>query len=81
MIKQLAFARTQDRRGNAKHAQRKEQVGTGERNERIRTYNFPQNRLTDHRIDPVSLHLPAAGEIDQIIDPLMANYLEEKWRR
>jgi peptide chain release factor 1 len=45
---------------NAKYAaHRKEQVGTGERNERIRTYNFPQNRVTDHRIELTLYNLPA----------------------
>jgi peptide chain release factor 1 len=66
---------------NAKYAaQRKAQVGTGERNERIRTYNFPQNRVTDHRIELTLYNLPAVleGEIDPIIEPLMANDLEEK---
>jgi peptide chain release factor 1 len=66
---------------NAKYAaQRKAQVGTGERNERIRTYNFPQNRVTDHRIELTLYNLPAImeGEIDPIIEPLMANDLEEK---
>ena len=66
---------------NAKYAaQRKEQVGSGERNERIRTYNFPQNRVTDHRIELTLYNLPAImeGEIDPIIEPLMANDLEEK---
>jgi peptide chain release factor 1 len=66
---------------NAKYAaQRKAQVGTGERNERIRTYNFPQNRVTDHRIELTLYNLPAVmeGEIDPIINPLMANDLEEK---
>jgi peptide chain release factor 1 len=66
---------------NAKYAaQRKTQVGTGERNERIRTYNFPQNRVTDHRIELTLYNLPAVleGDIDPIIDPLMANELEEK---
>jgi peptide chain release factor 1 len=66
---------------NAKYAaQRKAQVGTGERNERIRTYNFPQNRVTDHRIELTLHNLPAIleGEIDPIIDPLMANDLEER---
>lgn len=44
---------------NAKYAaQRKAQVGTGERNERIRTYNFPQNRVTDHRIELTLYNLP-----------------------
>jgi peptide chain release factor 1 len=66
---------------NAKYAaQRKQQVGTGERNERIRTYNFPQNRVTDHRIELTLYNLPVVmeGEIDPIIEPLMANDLEEK---
>jgi peptide chain release factor 1 len=66
---------------NAKYAaQRKQQVGTGERNERIRTYNFPQNRVTDHRIELTLYNLPVVleGEIDPIIEPLMNNDLEEK---
>jgi peptide chain release factor 1 len=66
---------------NAKYAaQRKAQVGTGERNERIRTYNFPQNRVTDHRIEVTLYNLPAImdGEIDSLIDPLMAHDLEER---
>ncbi|HWF18866.1 MAG TPA: peptide chain release factor 1 [Verrucomicrobiae bacterium] len=66
---------------NAKYAaQRKEQVGTGERNERIRTYNFSQNRVTDHRIELTLYNLPAIleGDLDPIIDPLMAHDLDEK---
>jgi peptide chain release factor 1 len=66
---------------NAKYAaQRKAQVGTGERNERIRTYNFPQNRVTDHRIELTLYNLPFVmeGDLDGVIEPLMANDLEEK---
>ena len=66
---------------NKKYAdQRKEQVGTGERNERIRTYNFPQNRLTDHRIGLTLHSLPflMEGAIDPVIEPLMAHDLEQK---
>ncbi len=66
---------------NAKYAaQRKAQVGTGERNERIRTYNFPQNRVTDHRIELTLYNLPTVleGAIDPVIEPLMANDLEER---
>jgi peptide chain release factor 1 len=66
---------------NAKYAeQRKKQVGTGERNERIRTYNFPQSRVTDHRINLTLYNLPFVieGNIDPVIEPLMANDLEER---
>ena len=59
---------------------RRSQVGTGERNERIRTYNFPQNRVTDHRIELTLYNLPVVleGELDPLIDPLMTHDLEEK---
>ena len=66
---------------NAKYAaQRKAQVGTGERNERIRTYNFPQNRVTDHRIELTLYNLPAIleGDVDPILEPLIRNDLEER---
>jgi len=51
---------------------RREQVGTGERSEKIRTYNFPQSRVTDHRINFSSHNLPAVldGALDPIIDEL-----------
>lgn len=51
---------------------RRTQVGTGERSEKIRTYNYPQSRITDHRINLSSYNLPAVmeGEIDEFIDEL-----------
>jgi peptide chain release factor 1 len=66
---------------NAKYAaQRKDQVGTGERSEKIRTYNFPQNRVTDHRIELTLYNLANVidGDIDPLVDPLMAHDVEEK---
>ena len=53
-------------------ADRRSQVGTGERSEKIRTYNYPQSRVTDHRIGFSSYNLPAVmdGDIDQFIDEL-----------
>jgi peptide chain release factor 1 len=59
---------------------RKTMVGTGDRSERIRTYNFPQNRVTDHRIG-LTLHkmdLILAGDLDDIIDELAANEKAEQ---
>jgi peptide chain release factor 1 len=54
---------------------RKQQVGTGERSEKIRTYNFPQDRLTDHRIGLTVHNLPRIldGEIDDVIDAVAAD--------
>ena len=50
------------------------QIGTGDRSERIRTYNFPQNRVTDHRYNFSSFDLPAImeGEFERVIDPISA---------
>jgi peptide chain release factor 1 len=59
---------------NARAAERKGQVGTGDRSERIRTYNFPQGRVTDHRIG-LTLHKidrVMLGEFDDVIDALTA---------
>jgi peptide chain release factor 1 len=59
---------------------RKIMVGSGDRSERIRTYNFPQNRVTDHRIG-LTLHkldLVLAGDLDEIIEELVANDRAEK---
>jgi peptide chain release factor 1 len=61
-------------------AVRREQVGTGERSEKIRTYNFPQNRVTDHRLG-VSIHnLPAvlSGDLDEFVDALMSRERAER---
>ncbi|MGC9466952.1 MAG: peptide chain release factor 1 [Anaerolineae bacterium] len=59
---------------------RRSQVGTGERSEKIRTYNFPQNRVTDHRIGMTSYNLPAVmeGDLDEFIEALT---LDEQTRR
>jgi peptide chain release factor 1 len=68
---------------NAKYAaQRKDQVGTGERSEKIRTYNFPQNRVTDHRVELTLYNLAnfIEGQLDPLIEPLMAHDLEERLR-
>ncbi len=63
-------------------AQRKGQVGTGERSERIRTYNFPQGRVTDHRIGLTLHQLDQVldGEIHQVIEALIENERAEKLR-
>ncbi|MDO8569090.1 MAG: peptide chain release factor 1 [Dehalococcoidales bacterium] len=64
------------RREEAIASDRRSQVGTGERSEKIRTYNFPQDRLTDHRVAGLTLHnLPRImeGDLDKLIDALVAN--------
>jgi peptide chain release factor 1 len=60
-------------------ADRKQQVGSGDRSERIRTYNFPQGRMTDHRIGLTLYRLDAimAGDIGEIVDALRAHYQME----
>ncbi len=64
----------------ARAADRKSQVGSGDRSERIRTYNFPQGRMTDHRINLTLYALPQimAGDLGEIIDALSAQDQAEK---
>lgn len=62
----------EEKQHTAVAADRKSQIGTGDRSEKIRTYNYPQGRVTDHRIGLSSYNLPAVmdGDIDQFIDAL-----------
>jgi peptide chain release factor 1 len=64
------------RADSERSADRKSQVGSGDRSERIRTYNFPQGRVTDHRINLTLYKLDRMmiGEIDEIVDALVADY-------
>jgi peptide chain release factor 1 len=64
-------------------AERRSMVGTGDRSEKIRTYNFPQNRVTDHRIG-LTLHqldIVMDGRLDPIIEALTAFYQTEKLKQ
>ena len=66
----------QQKQDKEQAAQRKSMVGSGDRSERIRTYNFPQGRVTDHRINLTLYKLDEiiAGNLDSIIDPLLAEH-------
>lgn len=69
-----------ERQEKERAAERKTQVGTGDRSERIRTYNYPQNRVTDHRIGFTLHRLEQVleGDIDEIIDALITHYQTER---
>ena len=60
-------------------AERRKMVGSGDRSEKIRTYNFPQNRVTDHRIGLTLHQLPSIveGDLDPLIDPIVEHYQAE----
>ena len=74
VLKARLLERAQDEQAAAIAADRRSQVGTGERSERIRTYNFAQNRVTDHRIGLTLHRLPEVleGDIDEMVDALAA---------
>jgi peptide chain release factor 1 len=65
---------------SALSAERRKMVGSGDRSEKIRTYNFPQNRVTDHRIGLTVHQLPSVleGDLDPLIEPLAAHFQAEK---
>ncbi len=80
VLKARLFEIEEQKRQNAIASERKSQVGTGDRSERIRTYNFPQGRVTDHRIGKTihSLESFLDGEIDEIVDALITYNETEK---
>jgi peptide chain release factor 1 len=74
-VYEMEEAKAQSERAEA----RKSQIGTGDRSERIRTYNFPQNRLTDHRINLTlyKLDLIMQGDVAELFDALKLSAREE----
>ncbi|MDQ2065613.1 peptide chain release factor 1 [Xinfangfangia sp. CPCC 101601] len=75
VLRARLFEAERDRLANERAAERKSQVGSGDRSERIRTYNFPQGRLTDHRINLTlyALNQIVAGDLDEVIAALTAH--------
>ena len=73
VLKSRLLSEKREAQSSAIAAERKAQVGTGDRNERIRTYNFPQSRVTDHRIGLTLYKIDSIinGELDEIIDALI----------
>jgi peptide chain release factor 1 len=80
VLKARLLERAQDEQAAAIAADRRSQVGTGERSERIRTYNFPQGRISDHRINLTLHRLPAIleGDLDEIVEALSAEDQRQK---
>ena len=76
LLASILYDREQERIASEYGENRRSQVGSGMRNERIRTYNFPQGRLTDHRVGLTLYKLDAVmdGDLDEIIDTLIADH-------
>lgn len=80
IIRSRVYTMEQERLRKEREEERRGQIGTGDRSEKIRTYNFPQDRVTDHRINQNFHNLPRvmSGEIDEIIDALTQSEMEER---
>lgn len=76
VLRSRLYDMERQRAENDRSADRKSQVGSGDRSERIRTYNFPQGRVTDHRINLTLYKLDRMmmGEIDEVVDALLSDY-------
>ena len=72
ILRARLYEMEEEKRRSERDASRRSQVGTGDRSEKIRTYNYPQSRVTDHRINISSYNLPAVmqGDLDLFIDEL-----------
>jgi peptide chain release factor 1 len=79
MMRAKLYEMELEKQRSARDAARKSQVGTGDRSEKIRTYNFPQDRLTDHRIGYTRHNLPAVmdGDVQDVIDACRTFYAAE----
>ncbi len=82
-LKARIFEAEKEKKESAISKQRKEQVGSGDRSEKIRTYNYPQNRVTDHRVGLTlkKLDMVIAGDLEEIIQALRDAELAEKQKQ
>ncbi len=80
MLRSRLFEHMQREQDQARSQDRKSQVGSGDRSERIRTYNFPQGRVTDHRVNLTLYRLPEVmeGELDELLDGLGTYFTAEQ---
>jgi peptide chain release factor 1 len=80
LLQARLLAQAQNEQTSEQARARKLQVGSGDRSERIRTYNFPQNRVTDHRINLTLYKLDEVmqGNLDQVVDPLIREHQAEQ---
>ncbi len=82
MLRAKLYEMELEKQKSSRDAARKSQVGSGDRSEKIRTYNFPQDRLTDHRINYTRHNLPAVmdGDVQDMIDACRTYYAAEALR-
>jgi peptide chain release factor 1 len=83
MLQSRLYAAEQERHEAEISKERKEKVGTGMRAEKVRTYNYPQNRVSDHQVNVTlkKLDMVMQGELDEIIEALMAQDREERRKK
>jgi len=82
VLRARLFEKFESERLEKESAMRRSQVGSGDRSERIRTYNFPQSRVTDHRIGLTLYNLDTVldGELDPVVEPLKKFEVEQLLR-
>lgn len=82
ILRSKLYEAEQEKQRKALAAERKSQIGSGDRSERVRTYNFPQNRVTDHRLSGDNKNFNIAsiinGDLDNLIDALVTADQAEK---
>jgi peptide chain release factor 1 len=82
MLRAKLYEMETEKQRSARDAARKSQVGSGDRSEKIRTYNFPQDRLTDHRINYTRHNLPAVmdGDVQDVVEACRTSFAAEALR-
>ena len=83
VLRSRLLALEQEKQHDAQAQERKAMVGSGDRSEKIRTYNFPQNRLTDHRIGLTLYQLDSVmeGRLEPVVEPLVTHHQAEKLKQ